>query len=153
MSEQPFEVNEEQAEQQTPDTSPASAAWRKIGYVFAIIAELVVFWFLQRLDRWGAPIVTPDWAQVIPALRASVGATILVNIVYIVYDPRWVRRLGQVFTNLFGIGFLRAVYRVFPFSFGESVAGWVRIGLLAIMALMALATVVEAAKLVFGRSD
>lgn len=153
MSEQPFEINEERAEQQPQDTSLEKAVGRKIGYLIAIIVELVVFWFLRRLDRWGAPVVTPDWAQVIPALRASVGATILVNIVYIVYDPRWVRRLGQIFTNLFGLGFMWAVYRAFPFTFGPSVAGWVRIGLIVVMAAMALATVVEAVKLVLGGRD
>ena len=128
-----------------------SVAARKFGYLVAIIVNLVMLYVFRHLAAWGAPIITEAWAQVLPALELSIGATVLAHLLYIFYDGRWFRRVMQIGLSLLSLRVVLSIYRVFPF--GGAVAGLegpMRIGLVVVMACIVIAMVAEAIHLLLG---
>ncbi|MBN1402652.1 MAG: hypothetical protein JXA74_17560 [Anaerolineae bacterium] len=151
---------EERATQELATTAPGTrlqeyeslAVARRVGYVVTMIVNFVFLYVVHHLMAWGAPTITEEWALVVPALELSIGATIVAHALYLGYDARWFRRLTQIGLNVLGLRAMLTLYLIFPFAIeARRVAQWSRIGLLAIMAAIALGTLVEAIGLLSGR--
>ena len=50
----------------------------------------------------------------------SLVVTILLNLVYLVRDPRWLTAAGAVVTTVIGLAAVIRMMQVFPFDFGDS---------------------------------
>jgi hypothetical protein len=99
--------------------SPVAA--RRVSYVIAA-ALTAAFWFLVNVSPgWRAvPFLTEDAARIVTLVNVSLVVSLAVNLVYLVYDPPWVRALGDVVTTGFGLAVLIRIWQVFPFNFTGS---------------------------------
>lgn len=126
---------------------------RQVGYVAAIIANLVVLYVFHNLLRWSVPFLTEDWNAVLPYVDLSIWATMAANAMWLFYDARWFRRLVQIGLNVLGFRVMWAMYTIFPFQFElYPVEQGLRIAFLAAMVGLAIGTVVEIVSLLLGRN-
>jgi len=125
---------------------------RSTGYVIAIIVTAVMWYVTHNLLDWNVPFITERFVAVLPALEASLGATMIANMLFIAFDPRWLRALVQAGLNILSLYVLYMLYQVFPFDFGVDTFNWlVRLGLIVAMLGVVIGTVVELVRVPFGR--
>lgn len=105
-----------------PRPSPAS---RRAGYVIGALVN-VAFWVVIHVwPGWQeAPFLTPATEDVLPWVDAQIGATIVVNAIWLLVDPRWLRALGEALTAAVGIAAVARILTVFPFSFDDDGVTW-----------------------------
>ena len=70
------------------------------------------------------PFLTDATPDVLWWVNASIVATVVANVVYLVYDPRWLRALGGMATIGVGLAAMVRIWQVFPFDFGDSALDW-----------------------------
>ena len=96
--------------------------------------------------------LTSDYSGVLWALNFSLGATILANVVFLVFDPKWFRHIAQIALNIIALFVVFVIFSVFPFTFSEeSWAFWVRVALILVMVGIGIGTIVEFFRLLLGR--
>jgi len=136
-------------------TRPSPTA-RRSGYVVAVLVNAVLLYAVNNLLAWDIlSFLTDDFEQVIPIINVSLGAAILVNLIYLSYDAGWFKSLSQI--GLLGISMAATVrlYQVFPFDFGEG-SGWTTVTrwvLILAMVGVAIGVIAELGKLVTGKAD
>jgi hypothetical protein len=107
----------------TPD-EPSSAS-RRFGYVVAIILNSVLLYLINTSPGWeAAPFLTEDTSHVLGLVNASLVAALVANAVYLLWDPPWLRALGDIVTTSLGLAALVRLWNVFPFDFGSAAAPW-----------------------------
>jgi hypothetical protein len=105
-------------------TRRPSAGARRGGYVGAIVVGAALLFVLNGWPGWQAmPFLTSDTSQVLWLVNLSIAAGLAANVVYLAYDPPWVRTSGDLVTAVIGLVAAIGVWRVFPFDFG-SATGW-----------------------------
>jgi hypothetical protein len=125
---------------------------RMAGYIIAIIISAVMWYVAHNLLNWNVPFITERFVTVLPALEASLGATMIANVLFLAFDPHWFRALAQVGLNILTLYVLYMLYQVFPVDFGVDTLNWLaRLGLVATAVAVIIGTVVELARLPFGR--
>jgi hypothetical protein len=137
-----------------PATSPAprrapggrpGAATRRVGYVFAVLFNLVFLWLLHVWPGWEAvPFLTSDFADVLWLVALTLWVGVGANLVYLVRDPRWLTALGAITSTVVGMLAAIRLWQVFPFDLSD---GWTvvfRIGLVVGIVGSAIAIVVNA---------
>jgi hypothetical protein len=132
---------------------------RRAGYVAAIVCNALFYFIVHNARAWGVPFLTPAFDDVLPAIEFSIAASMVGNALFIVYDARWFRHLGQAVLNTIALVVTGLIYRVFPFAFGAP--AWDAIASLTLLALMLallIAVIVSAVQLVvdlarWGRRD
>ena len=88
--------------------------------VNAILLYLINVW-----PGWAVlPFLTVDLLVVLPWINASILASMVVNAVYLVADPRWVRALGSIVTGVVGLVATVRMWQVFPFDFAGGAIDW-----------------------------
>jgi hypothetical protein len=112
----------------TPTTTRrprASRAARRFGYGVAVAINLVMLYLIHGWPGWDAvPFLSAETTDVLPYVDASIVATILVNVVYVVRDGRAVKASGELVTNLVSLLSLIRFWQVQPFDFGAVWGGW-----------------------------
>lgn len=128
---------------------------RMFGYMVAIAVNAILWYVVHNLQRWDLPFVLAErFPRVLTALDLSLGAAMVANVIFLAYDPRWFRRIGQAALNLLSLNAMYAMYRVFPFDFGSAGANQTIRSLMVLgMIAAAVGTIVELARLPFGRED
>ena len=124
---------------------------RRSGYVIAIAVNVVMLYVVNNLLAWNIlPFLTDDFGRVLWLIDVSLLATIMVNFVYVAYDQRWFRSLGQIGLNLISLVVAVRMYQVFPFDFSGSTFDWTQIARMVIIFTIlgtAIGAMVEALKL------
>jgi hypothetical protein len=137
-----------------PRNAPAHrppAATRRAGYLIAIAVITAMLIILNGAPGWQAiPFLTGDTSQVLGLVNLSLAVGLAVNLVYLCYDPPWLKSLGDLTTSAVGLVVAVRVWQVFPFAFHGS-AAWcttgVRVVLIIAIAGSAISVVVQAAAL------
>ncbi|MEZ5115238.1 MAG: hypothetical protein R2737_03115 [Candidatus Nanopelagicales bacterium] len=113
------------------DRRPRSRGSRVAGYLIAAAINAALLYAIHVWPGWEAvPFLTDATVDVLPIVDASLIAGIVVNLLYVIGDPRWLRGLGDAVTAVFALAVLVQVWTVFPFTFaGEGWAWLVRLGL------------------------
>ena len=125
---------------------------RITGYVIAIIVNAVMWYIAHNVLNWNVPFITERFVAVLPAMEASLGATMIANVLFIAFDPRWFRSLAQAGLNVLSLYVAYMLYTVFPFDFGVDTFNWlVRLGLIATAIAMVIGTIVELVRTFSGR--
>ena len=102
-----------------------SGAARRSGYVGAMLVNGVLLFLINRWPGWAVlPFLTADMWQVLPWVNASLIAALVVNVVYLLADPAWLRSLGSAVTGAFGLAATIRMWQVFPFDFGAISFNW-----------------------------
>ena len=105
--------------------SRQSVAGRRAGYVIAALINAVVLWLVNVAPGWDVlPFLTSDFSRVLGLVNAATVAGLVVNLVYLVRDPRWLVAVGSIVTTAIGLAAIVALLRVFPFSFDPAGFDW-----------------------------
>jgi hypothetical protein len=105
----------------TVEAKRQTLAGRRAGYVVAAVINGVLLWFIHVWPGWDAvPFLTADFEIVLWLVDLSLVVTIVLNLVYLVRDPRWLTAAGAVVTASIGLAAVIRMMQVFPFDFGES---------------------------------
>ena len=128
---------------------------RMFGYTVAIAVNAILWSVAHNLHRWDLPyILAEQFPRVWTALGLSLGAAIVANAIFLLYDPPWFRRIGQAVLNLLSLNAMYAIYRVFPFDFGSAGANQAIRSLMVLgMIAAVVGTIVELTRLPFGPKD
>jgi hypothetical protein len=102
-----------------------SHATRNFGYLVAIAVNVTMLVVVNNLLAWGwLPFLTTDFADVLWLIDISLLATITVNLIYLWFDPSWVKSIGQMTTGAISIVVLARMLQVFPFDFSGATFDW-----------------------------
>ena len=111
-----------------PTTSQARrspAAARRFGYAVSIAVNIIILYAATVWPGWRAvPFLTDATRQLMPLFVASVVTGIAMNLIWILWDPRWLTALGNLATAGIGVALGILTWQVFPFDFGSSPDRW-----------------------------
>ncbi len=103
----------------------SSPLTRRVGYLAGATADAALLYLLHVEPGWEVlPFVTADAELVLLAVDVSIAAALLVHLVYVVHDPRWLRGLGDMVTTALALAALAQLWSVFPFSFTGTDVDW-----------------------------
>src|SRR5579859_4331269 len=123
----------------------ARARARSGAYELAIVINAVLLYVVHHLVAWDVPFITPAWNDVLWAVDLSLQATIVANVLFLIYDARWFYSLVQVVPAGVAVLSLWWVYQVFPFDFGSvGMNDLARLGLVLLTIAAAIGTLVSA---------
>jgi len=98
-----------------PPKRPPLAA-RRFGYLVAIAVNAVLLWLIHVNPGWSAaPFLTDAAEQLVPLVTFSLVVSIVVNLVWVIRDPRWLRALGDLVTAVISVVVMARLLTVFPF--------------------------------------
>jgi hypothetical protein len=102
-----------------------SLAGRRFGYLLAAAINAVILYLVNGRPGWQAlDFLTGDTNRVLGLLTFSLVVGIVVNLVYVGYDPPWLLAAGNLVTTAIGIAVLARIWQVFPFDFGDASFDW-----------------------------
>ena len=121
-----------------------SAGTRRAGYGLAIVFGTVLLIILNGSPGWPAiPFLTSDTVQVLWLVNLSLAAGIAANLVYLAYDPPWLKSLGDLATTGIGLAAAIRIWQVFPFDLSSGWSTAVRALLVIAIAGSCIALVVQ----------
>jgi hypothetical protein len=124
---------------------------RRGGYLVAIVINVVLVIVVNNVLAWDVlPFLTDEFGALLWLINGSLLATILVNFVYLAYDARWFKSLGQIGLNVISLVVSVRMYQVFPFDFSSLESDWswlIRLLLVLGMVGLGVGIIVELAKL------
>ena len=133
-----------------------SRGTRRFGYAVSIVVEVALLVLVNNLVEWDiAPFITEGFNNLVPYINVSLVASMVVNIAYFAFDPRWFRSLTQAILNVISLVVIVQTYRIFPFDFSGSDFNWTaltRTVLVVLMVLVGVGIVGEVAKMLQGLS-
>ena len=87
----------------------------------AAAINVALFWGIHVWPGWDAvPFLTADFETVLWLIDLSLVVTIVLNLAYVVRDPRWLTAAGALVTTAIGLAAALRMLQVFPFDFGDS---------------------------------
>jgi hypothetical protein len=102
-----------------------SAASRRLGYLIGIIVNGALLYLINDSPGWrSVPFLTSSTTQVVGVVNLALAVSLAVNVVYLAYDARWLRALGDLATTSVSLAAALTIWQVFPFAFHGSAAFW-----------------------------
>lgn len=117
-------------------------------FIGAIIANAILIYVFNNLLNWYIPWLMQTFVTALWIFNISFGATILFNMLYLAYDAKWFRTLGQLCLNIISLAAISTLYQVFPFAVNTNHENNIRLFLIIILFCIFIAIVVELTKLV-----
>jgi hypothetical protein len=114
-------------------------------YVLAIVINALLLYVVHHLLAWGVRFITLAWNDVLWAVDLSLQATIVANVLFLIYDARWFHSLVQVLPAGVAVLSLWWMYQIFPFDFGSvGMNDLARLGLVLLTIAAAIGTLAAA---------
>ncbi len=102
-----------------------SPAARRFGYVVAAAVNVALWVVIHVWPGWQeASFLTSATEDVLPWVDAQLGVSVVVNAIWLLLDPRWLRALGEALTAALGVAALARILAVFPFIFDDDGVPW-----------------------------
>lgn len=118
-------------------------------FIVAIIANLIFLYIVNNLLSWNLSFIAPSFQDVMWIFNISISATIIGNIIFLIYHPTWFRSIIRIILNILGFLVVYYLYTVFPFVFTNYLVTFsVKFALIVGMVAMVIATIVEMVKLI-----
>ena len=122
----------------------------------AIAVNVALLNAANNLLAWDIfPFLTNDFERVLPILNVSLGAAIVVNLIYLDFDARWFKSLTQMGLLTISLVVTVRLYQVFPFDFSAYEFGWKSVAQWALILAMVgvgIGVVAELVKLAKGNA-
>ena len=100
----------------TDDEIPTTGS--RIGYVITIVINGLLLWVVFNLVEGGwLPFITPEFDEAVPAIAASLLATMVMSTVYLFTRSEPVRVIGEFFLAVVGFWATLQLYVTWPFDF------------------------------------
>ncbi len=109
-----------------PVTKPRpSVANRRFGYIFAAAITVGMWFVINEWPGWQElSFLTDETRAVLGLVNFSLAVSVLVDLIYVVYDPAWFKSVGDVITTSIGLAVLVRLWQVFPFDFSNYAVDW-----------------------------
>jgi len=118
-------------------------------FIVAIIANLIFLYIVNNLLSWNLSFIAPSFQDVLWIFNISIAATIIGNIIFLIYHPTWFRSIIRIILNILGFLVIYYLYTVFPFVFSNYLFTFsIKFALIVAMVVMVIATIVEMVKLI-----
>lgn len=109
----------------TPRSAAPNRAARRGGHLTSALVSAVIYYLVNVRPGWQAvPFLTPATTEVLPLVNASIIVGMVVELVYVLAEPRWLRSLGTLVTAAVGLAAMLALWRVFPLDVAGSSFPW-----------------------------
>ena len=93
----------------------------RAGYIAAAAVNGILLWLIHVWPGWeSVPFLTADFELVLWLVDLSLVVAIVLNLVYLVRDPRWLTAAGALVLLVVGLAGAVRMLQVFPFDFGGS---------------------------------
>lgn len=126
-----------------------SASARRAGYIAAAVVNAVLIWLVNVWPGWQVvPFLTDETPQILGLVNASFVLAIVLNVLYLLRDPRWLTTLGTMATTAVGVAVQAKALAVFPFDLSGAWETVARVVLVVGLAGTAIAFVVALVTLV-----
>lgn len=136
-----------------------SIAWNIIFLIFFnFFYQYVAFYhFDSGTQMWARyPVLTDDFVMWLPIFTVSVAVSIAGNILMIILDHYYVRKIVNIIMNIFGIAAIGTLLSIFPFDFsgipvanmGNILYPLVMVVLIIILVGLAISVIVNLVKLI-----
>ncbi len=90
-------------------------ASRRFGYVVGAAVNALLLYLVNRNPGWQAvPFLTAETTEVLGLVNASIAAGLVANLVYVVWDPPWLKALGDLVTTFVGVLASVRIWQVWP---------------------------------------
>ena len=98
---------------------------RATGYVVAAGINLALILLVNVTPGWRwVPVLTEAFSGVVGLVTLSLVVAAAFNLLYLLADPPWLKRLGDAATATVAVLVMLALWRVFPFDLAVLPAGW-----------------------------
>lgn len=122
---------------------------KKSEFIAAIVANIILLYIVNNLLSWNLSFIASSFQDVLWIFNISITATIIGNLIFLIYHPGWFRSIIRIILNILGFMVVYYLYTVFPFIFSN---GWVIFSLefafIVAMVVMVIVTIVEVVKLI-----
>jgi hypothetical protein len=117
---------------------------KKSEYIGAIVVNVILLYIFNNLVNWQVNFITNAFNEVLWVINLAIMATIIGNIMFLIFNPEWFRHIIKMILNIFAFTAIYSIYSVFPFNFSSFLIDWsVTIALIFIMVGIAVATIIE----------
>ena len=100
----------------------ASRAARSFGYLLGAGLQVALIWLVNVEPGWRVvPFLTEDASQVIWLFNVSLVIGLVINVIWLAYDPPRVLRLGDAVSAAAALAVTARLLDVFPFEFASDV--------------------------------
>lgn len=90
-----------------------------------MLLDAALLVLVNQWPGWEAlPFLTTDTRLVIGLVNASIIVSLAANLVYLAWDPRWLKTLGDAVTTAVGLLAMVRIWQVFPFEFADGSVDW-----------------------------
>jgi hypothetical protein len=115
---------------------------KRAEYIGSIVVNAVLIFVLNNLLKWNVQILKESYNACLWAINVALGASIIINFVFIFYDTEWFKHFMEVFTSITSLIALYVIYTIFPFTFVDTIWGTVmRIFLIVAMVISGISIV------------
>ena len=98
---------------------------RRIGYALAILVNVVLLLLVNVWPTWRVlPFLTEGMLDVLALVNLGLIAGMVVNLLNLIFDARWLRAAGDLLTSVIAVITLLRFWNVFPFAFPDSGFDW-----------------------------
>ncbi|WP_321421655.1 hypothetical protein [uncultured Methanobacterium sp.] len=118
-------------------------------FIVAIVVNLIFLYIVNNLLSWNLSFIASSFQDVLWIFNISISATIIGNIIFLIYHPAWFRSIIRIILNILGFLVVYYLYIVFPFVFSNYLVTFsVKFALIVAMVVIVIATIVEMVKLI-----
>ncbi len=125
-------------------------------HLVGALADIALLVVINVSPGWQAAPVLTDAARgvvVVVVVDISLAIALVINVACLFVPRPWLGHVGEVVSTAVGLAAVLCVLVVFPFRFGDSAVDWttvVRLGLISITVVVAIALVVQSVRLVLA---
>jgi hypothetical protein len=123
-------------------------------HLVGALADIALLVVINVSPGWQAvPVLTDAARGVVVAVDISLAVALVINLACLLVPRPWLDHVGEVMSTAVGLAAVLCVLVVFPFRFGDSAVDWttvVRLGLISIAVVVAIALVVQSVRLVLA---
>lgn len=102
------------------NSATALAAGRRGRAAAGLLGTFIVFWLANVWPGWTAlPFLDESTSQVLAIFNASLGVSMVANVVNAIVDRPVATELGEIATSTMGIAVIVRLWAVFPFDFAN----------------------------------
>jgi len=105
--------------------SGASRVARKVGYLVAVMVNVIMLVLVNAIPGWRVlPFLTDDFVSLLWLVNLSIFAGVMVNVAYLAYDAAWFKSVCQIGVTAIGLVAAIRTWQVFPFDFSPYAGPW-----------------------------
>jgi hypothetical protein len=118
-------------------------------FIIAIVVNIIFIYIFNNLLNWHLNFITNSFQDVLWIINLTLGFTIIVNVLYLVYHPKWLRDFLQIIINILGFLVVYSLYTIYPFKFSQIFISYgVKLVLILIMLAIIAATAYQIMQLI-----